>query len=147
MTKVIAEQLRDAKVGRGRIINISSVAGTLALPLSGPYSGSKAFVNNFTRSLVPELSQFGIRIESHAPGNVRTQSNLMPLSRDCCDVQTYCERSLDSFGFGYIVYPFLPHFIQSLALRWVPERFSLPLVMSKRKNDKLKAKAELDKSK
>jgi len=144
LTKLVASQLRDAKVNRGRIINVSSVAGTLALPHSAPYSGSKAFINAFTRSLVPELSQFGIKIEAHAPGNVYTRSNRAPMGLTCCEVGVYVDHSLNQFGTGNVVYPFWPHLLQSFALRFLPEFIVLPLAMKKRHSDKKLALAELE---
>jgi len=144
MTQMVASSIRACGLKRGRIINISSVAGTTALPLSAPYSGSKGFINNFTRSLVPELSTFGIKIEAHAPGNVRTVSNAMPLGGDCCVVATYVEASLNMFGTGNIVYPYLPHFLQALTLRVIPECVSLSIVLRKRRKDKTAALSELE---
>jgi len=144
MTQMVAAQIKQSDLKRGRIINVSSVAGTTALPMSAPYSGSKGFVNNFTRSLVPEFERLGIRIESHAPGNVHTASNTLPIARDCCDVTTYAEASLNLFGTGNIVYPYFPHFVQATLLRLLPERVTLNIVMSKRRADKEKALAELE---
>jgi len=146
MTQIVASAMRASDNKRGRIINISSVAGTMALPLSAPYSGSKGFVNNFTRSLIPELATFGIRIEVHSPGNVHTVSNTMPVGKDCCDVTTYVEASLNMFGTGNIVYPVFTHFMQALALRLVPEGMALPILLRKRRSDKQEALAELEKS-
>jgi len=145
MTQMVAAGIRAADIKRGRIINVSSIAGTSALPLSAPYSGSKGFINNFTRSLIPELATFGIRIEAHSPGNVSTVSNTMPVGKDCCDVNTYVEASLNMFGTGNIVYPYFPHFLQALALRLIPERIALPILLRKRRADKVEALAELEK--
>ena len=64
MTRIFAERMREAKIA-GRIINVSSVGGLVALPLSSPYSGTKAFTDAFTRSLIPELQQVSARMLSY----------------------------------------------------------------------------------
>lgn len=57
----------------GSIINISSVAATLAPPTTSVYSGTKAAVNAITRSLAQELGPRKIRVNSINPGMVETE--------------------------------------------------------------------------
>lgn len=58
---------------RGTVINIGSVVA--AMPVSGAdaYSGSKAYVLNFSRALQAELSDHGITIQVVMPGPVRSE--------------------------------------------------------------------------
>lgn len=58
------------KTGAGAIINISSLAGKLAMPLRTPYAASKWAVLGFTRTLAAELGAFGIRVNAILPGPV-----------------------------------------------------------------------------
>ncbi len=60
----------------GRIINISSGAG-LTISLTGiqAYATAKAGVIHLTRQLAHELGQFGITVNSIAPGFVRSNAN------------------------------------------------------------------------
>ena len=56
----------------GRIINISSVAGRVAIPMFGPYSSSKWAVEALTETLASEASIFGIHVCLIEPGAVAT---------------------------------------------------------------------------
>jgi 3-oxoacyl-[acyl-carrier protein] reductase len=57
----------------GSVINISSVAATLAPPTGSVYSGTKAAVNAITRSLGQELGPRKIRVNAINPGMVETE--------------------------------------------------------------------------
>jgi 3-oxoacyl-[acyl-carrier protein] reductase len=57
----------------GSIVNISSVAATLAPPTGSVYSGSKAAVNAITRSLGQELGPRKIRVNAINPGMIETE--------------------------------------------------------------------------
>lgn len=57
----------------GSVINISSVASTLAPPTASVYSASKAAVDAITRSLGQELGPRNIRVNSINPGMVETE--------------------------------------------------------------------------
>ena len=61
-----------AKKGRGSIINIGSVAGSIGLAGGAAYSATKAAVASLTRSWVAEYSGAGVRINTIAPGPVVT---------------------------------------------------------------------------
>jgi 3-oxoacyl-[acyl-carrier protein] reductase len=60
--------------GRGRIINISSVAGLLAMPGAPHYAAAKAGVLGFTRSIAQDLAP-EILVNVIAPGWVETRMN------------------------------------------------------------------------
>jgi NAD(P)-dependent dehydrogenase (short-subunit alcohol dehydrogenase family) len=57
---------------RGRIINVSSIAGKLTLPLFGPYSSSKFALEAITDALRLELHPFGIHAVLIEPGYIPT---------------------------------------------------------------------------
>jgi len=57
----------------GSIINISSVAASMAPPTASVYSATKAAVNAVTRSLAQELGPRKIRVNSINPGMVETE--------------------------------------------------------------------------
>jgi len=57
----------------GSIINISSVAATLAPPTASVYSATKASVNAITKSLAAELGSRQIRVNAINPGMVETE--------------------------------------------------------------------------
>lgn len=56
----------------GRILNISSVNGQVAIPFMGAYVGSKHAVEGLSHSLRRELSLFGIKVVIVGPGAVKT---------------------------------------------------------------------------
>jgi 3-oxoacyl-[acyl-carrier protein] reductase len=62
-----------AMMSGGSIINVSSIsARTGGSPGSSVYSGAKAFVSTFTRSLARELAPQNIRVNALSPGTIAT---------------------------------------------------------------------------
>jgi uncharacterized protein len=59
--------------GRADLVNIVSVAGTVAFAPSGPYSASKHAQLAFSRSVTSELRPRGIRVHTVNPGFVETE--------------------------------------------------------------------------
>jgi NAD(P)-dependent dehydrogenase (short-subunit alcohol dehydrogenase family) len=57
----------------GRIVNVSSLAGLLAIPYQALYSASKFAVEGLTEALRMEVAQFGVRVVLIEPGNFRTR--------------------------------------------------------------------------
>lgn len=56
----------------GRIVNISSIGGRIALPLAGPYAASKFALEAVSDSLRRELRPEGIYVSLIEPGGVKT---------------------------------------------------------------------------
>jgi NAD(P)-dependent dehydrogenase (short-subunit alcohol dehydrogenase family) len=65
-----------AAQGRGVIINLSSMAGTIGLPGAAAYSATKAALSALTRSWAAEYASAGIRVNTVAPGPVYTSGAL-----------------------------------------------------------------------
>lgn len=59
--------------GSGVIVNVSSVAGIAAGPLSGYYSASKFALEALSESLHLEVGHFGVRVVVIEPGGIDTQ--------------------------------------------------------------------------
>lgn len=58
--------------GSGVVVNVSSVAGRVGLPLSGYYSASKFALEAISEALQYEMRRFGIRVVIVEPGYVAT---------------------------------------------------------------------------
>jgi 3-oxoacyl-[acyl-carrier protein] reductase len=67
------EAVKHFSPAGGSIVNISSLAATLAPPNASVYSATKAAVNAVTRSLAQELGPRKIRVNSINPGMVETE--------------------------------------------------------------------------
>ena len=58
---------------QGLIINIASVLGIHALPISAVYSGTKAFVLQYSRGLQQELADTGVKVQVVLPASTATE--------------------------------------------------------------------------
>lgn len=61
------------KQGNGRIVNISSLAGTIGLPFQGLYSASKFALEGLSEAMRLELEPFKIQVVVIQPGDFRTR--------------------------------------------------------------------------
>jgi len=59
--------------GRGAILNVSSLAGTLPIPDFAVYAATKAYVSNFSEALRIELAESGVDVMHLCPGPVKTE--------------------------------------------------------------------------
>jgi 3-oxoacyl-[acyl-carrier protein] reductase len=58
--------------GYGRIVNVASIAGKEGNPMAAAYSGSKAAVIAFTKSIGKDLAGTGVLVNSIAPAVIET---------------------------------------------------------------------------
>jgi 3-oxoacyl-[acyl-carrier protein] reductase len=58
--------------GYGRIVNVASIAGKEGNPMAAAYSGSKAAVIGFTKSIGKDLAGTGVLVNSIAPAVIDT---------------------------------------------------------------------------
>lgn len=70
LTQLLLPAMRDR--GRGRIVNVSSIAGRFATPGAGWYCASKHAVEAISDAMRLELNQFGIQVVLVEPGLIRT---------------------------------------------------------------------------
>ena len=71
VTKEVLPHMRAQK--SGVIVNMSSIGGKVALPLTSLYHGTKFAIEGISESLHYELAPCGIRIKIVEPGVVRTE--------------------------------------------------------------------------
>ena len=62
--------------GGGRIVNISSIGGKVAVPHLAPYSASKFALTGFSDAIRAELARDNIRVTTVVPGMMRTGSHV-----------------------------------------------------------------------
>ena len=73
MAQLVLPGMRERR--RGRIINMSSIAGKISNPLMGPYSGSKHALEAVSDAMRMELAHFGIQVVLIEPGFIPTNIN------------------------------------------------------------------------
>ena len=60
------------RIAEGRVVNMGSIAGRVALPLMGPYAASKFALEGVSDSLRRELHSQGIDVVVIEPGGIKT---------------------------------------------------------------------------
>src|SRR5438128_4909319 len=75
--ELIAQIVPEMRIwGGGRIVNISSIGGKVALPHFAPYSASKFALTGFSDAIRAELGRDNIHVTTVAPGLMRTGSHV-----------------------------------------------------------------------
>jgi uncharacterized protein len=88
----------------GVIINIASVLAIHSLPVSSVYSGTKAFVLNFSRGLQDELAETGVKVQVVLPASTATEiwdASGVPLSALDQDTVMTAENLVDAALAGF----------------------------------------------
>lgn len=88
------------KQGGGKIVNISSQAGRVALPLRAAYCSSKGGVDQLTRTLAIEWAKDNILVNAVAPTFVLT-----PLTRGMFENREFLNYVLESIPLGRMAEP------------------------------------------
>lgn len=87
-TKEVLPHMR--KKQSGVIINLSSIAGVVSIPLQTLYHATKFAIEGFTESLKYETELFGVRVKLIEPGVVNTNFSRRSMTVvDCGGVQVY----------------------------------------------------------
>jgi NAD(P)-dependent dehydrogenase (short-subunit alcohol dehydrogenase family) len=75
--ELIAQVVPEMRIwGGGRIVNISSIGGKVAVPHLAPYSASKFALTGFSDAIRAELARDNIHVTTVAPGMMRTGSHV-----------------------------------------------------------------------
>jgi NAD(P)-dependent dehydrogenase (short-subunit alcohol dehydrogenase family) len=63
------------KLGKGKIINITSVHASLTMPRYSVYASTKGAINAMTRQIAQDLAKYNIQVNAIAPGVIEVEKN------------------------------------------------------------------------
>ena len=72
MHNITKNVLTYLKTTKGRLVNVSSVGGELALPFQAFYSATKSAIDAYTLALRNEVKNYGVTVCAVLPGDVST---------------------------------------------------------------------------
>jgi len=103
MARVCQQFLPLLRHSKGRIVNISSVAGRFAFPGTCGYSASKFAVQGFSDSLRRELAVWGVKVVIVEPGVMRTPLWDVPFNQEKMreDLKAFPESIFNSYGMEF----------------------------------------------
>jgi len=119
--------------GSAHVVNLVSVAGTVAFAAAGAYSASKHAQLAFSRSIAALLRNTGIQVHTIMPGFVETEGFpqrktlssrlLRRFVIDADDVAQAIVRAIEK-GRGEVTVPWFPYRLVSIAQAFVPGVFA-----------------------
>ena len=119
--------------GSAHVVNLVSVAGTVAFAAAGAYSASKHAQLAFSRSIAALLRNTGIQVHTIMPGFVETEGFpqrktlssrlLRRFVIDADDVAQAIVRAIEK-GKGEVTVPWFPYRLVSIAQAFVPGVFA-----------------------
>ena len=92
--RAVPEMLKQSK---GKIINISSIAGQIGFPNSVAYCASKGGIMGMTKALAMELAPLKINVNDIAPGDVET-----PLNEHLLRIPEYLRQRVENTPYGRV---------------------------------------------
>jgi 17beta-estradiol 17-dehydrogenase / very-long-chain 3-oxoacyl-CoA reductase len=96
---------------RGVVINLGSANGILpAVPLLCTYAGTKAYINQFSRSLDDELKGFNVRVQDQCPFFVTTKISKIRKPRiDAPTPEAWAKAAVKQIGYENSRTPYWSH--------------------------------------
>lgn len=130
MTHIVLPSMVERK--RGAIINVSSASSLVSEPLYAVYTGSKAYINNFSESLHYEYSKFGIHVQSQLPGLVVSKlSKVRSTSFFIPSPQSYATAFVNQIGYEPVNISFWTHAIQFGVALALPRQYLSNMLLSR----------------
>jgi len=132
---------------RGAIINVGSVSSLVSEPLYAVYTGTKAFINNFSVALHYEYKSQGVHIQCQLPAFVTTKlSKLRSTSFFIVTPLCYAKAFVSKIGYEPIITSYWSHELQIGLATWLLPLWALcPFLFNRGKAIRaraLKKKAE-----
>lgn len=100
LTQRVLPEMRRRR--QGRIINMSSISGKVAIPVMGPYAASKHALEAASDSMRLELYPFGVQLVLIEPGYIHTNMN-----RNAAELSSKYAQGAASSPYGAIYQSFL----------------------------------------
>jgi len=120
MTRIILPEM--AARGRGLIVNVASAAGLTPTPLLSMYSGTKVFVDFFSRCLNAEYSSKGVIVQCVLPYYVATKmSRIRNPNVFAPGPTTYVRQALGTVGVESRTMGCWSHALQNWFISRVPD--------------------------
>jgi len=133
MTSIVLPGMVERK--RGAIINLSSASSLVSEPLYAVYTGTKAFINNFSVALHYEYREKGVHIQCQLPAFVTSKlSKLRRTSFFICSPRTYAKAFVSKIGYEPIITSYWTHELQIGLATWLLPLWTLcPFLLSRGK--------------
>lgn len=121
MTRLVLPGMVDRK--RGAVVNISTASALLPSPLLAVYSGTKSFVELFTRALAIEYGGQGIDVQVQSPLYVTTKlAKIRKVSWSTPSPEQYARAAVGQIGYEVQMQPWWGHAFLMGILLCLPER-------------------------
>jgi 17beta-estradiol 17-dehydrogenase / very-long-chain 3-oxoacyl-CoA reductase len=129
MTRMVLPGMLERK--KGAIVNISSASAMYDLPLLAEYSGSKSFVEKFSRALNAEYKAKGVTVQCQIPFYVATKLAKQRKSLMVPNPPEFVALAIKWVGYSdCVVSPYLLHAIQGWVLDVLPNFVVSSIIMS-----------------
>lgn len=128
MTRMVLPGMLERK--KGAIVNMSSGSAMIEAPLLAEYSGSKSFVEKFSRALNAEYKSKGVTFQCQIPFYVATKLAKMRKALMVPTATEYVALAIKWIGHGdCVVSPYLLHAFQGWILDCLPNFVVANMVM------------------
>lgn len=105
---------------RAALVNVGSVYGSVPAPLLAVYSGTKAYVEGFSRALAAEVASRQVSVQCVTPGMVATKMTRTAPSRTVPGPSCIARASLARLGKELVLSPFWFHAVTQTVLQRIP---------------------------
>jgi len=129
MSRMVLTGMLERK--KGAIVNISSASAMYDLPLLAEYSGSKSFIEKFSRALNAEYKSKGVTCQCQVPFYVATKLAKMRKGLMIPSPSEFVALGIRWVGYDdCVVSPFLLHAIQGWVLDILPNSLVSSIIMN-----------------
>jgi len=128
MSRMVIPGMLERK--KGAIVNISSASAMYDLPLLAEYSGSKSFIEKFSRAINAEYKSKGVTCQCQVPFYVATKLAKQRKSLMVPSPSEFVALGIKWVGYDdCVVSPFLLHAIQGWILDILPNSIVASIIM------------------